>query len=133
MNVEQTFIGTNYTYDLNQELNSIRIIKRKNSGIDDEDDNSSSSMYRPKTILVFGIVLAAIGIAGAIYYGSQFVKEEEVSPNSNQPYTAVSPIKNVIPVELEVAFVVVMLAGFGILSYGVVATKFNTPTDFYPV
>jgi hypothetical protein len=90
-------------------------------------------MFRPKSILVFGIVLATIGIAGAIYYGSQFVKEEEVNPNSNQPYTAVSPIKNVIPVELEVAFVVVMLAGFGILSYGVVATKFNTPTDFYPV
>jgi hypothetical protein len=89
-------------------------------------------MFRPKTILAFGIVLAAIGIVGAIYYGSQFVKEE-VNPNLNQPYTAVSPIKNVIPVELEVAFVVVMLVGFGILSYGVVATKFNTPTDFYPI
>ena len=88
-------------------------------------------MFRPKSILVFGILLAAIGIAGAIYYGSQFVKEE-ANPYANQPYTAVSPIKNVIPVELEVAFVVVMLVGFGILSYGVVATKFNKPTDFYP-
>jgi hypothetical protein len=37
-------------------------------------------MFRPKSILVFGIVLAAIGIAGAIYYGSQFVKEEEANP-----------------------------------------------------
>jgi hypothetical protein len=130
MNVEQTFIGTNYTYDLNQELNSIRIIKRKNSGIDDEDDNSSSSMYRP--ILVFGIVLAAIGIAGAIYYGSQFVKEE-ANPYASQPYTAVSPIKNVMPVELETIFVVVMLVGFGTLSYGVVAGRSDKPTDFYPV
>ena len=59
MNVEQTFIGTNYTYDLNQELNSIRIIKGKNPGIDYEDNNSSSSMFRPKTILVFGIVLGS--------------------------------------------------------------------------
>jgi hypothetical protein len=130
MNVEQTFIGTNYTYDLNQELNSIRIIKRKNSGIDDEDDNSSSSMYRP--ILVFGIVLAAIGIAGAIYYGSQFVKEE-ANPYASQPYTAVSPIKNVMPVELETIFVVVMLVGFGTLCYGVVAGRSDKPTDFYPV
>jgi hypothetical protein len=89
-------------------------------------------MFTPKTVLVFGIVLAALGIVGAIYYGSQFVKEE-VNPNSNQPYTAVSPIKNVIPVELETIFVVVMLVGSGILSYGVVATKFNKPTDFYPI
>ena len=89
-------------------------------------------MFRPKTILAFGIVLAAIGIVGAIYYGSQFVKEE-ANPNANQPYTAVSPIKNVIPVELELAFVVVMLVGFGVLSYGVVASKFNKLTDFYPV
>jgi hypothetical protein len=89
-------------------------------------------LFRPKTVLAFGIVLAAIGIVGAIYYGSQFVKEE-ANPNSNQPYTAVSPIKNVIPVELEVSFVVAMLVGFGILSYGVVATKFNKPTDFYPI
>ena len=72
-----------------------------------------------------------MGSVGAIYFGSQFVKE--VIPNTNQPYTTSSPIKNVIPVELEVAFVVVMLVGFGILSYGVVATKFNKPTDFYPV
>jgi hypothetical protein len=70
-------------------------------------------LFRPKTLLAFGIALAAIGIVGAIYYGS--------------------PIKNVIPVELEVAFVVAMLVGFGILSYGVVATKFNKPTDFYPI
>jgi hypothetical protein len=114
-------------------LNSIRIIIRKNSGTDDDNNNnSSSSMFRPKTILAFGIVLAAIGIVGAIYFGSQFVKDE-VNPDTNQPYTTSSPIKNVIPVELEVAFVVVMLVGFGILSYGVVATKFNKPTDFYPV
>jgi hypothetical protein len=89
-------------------------------------------LFRPKTVLAFGIVLAAIGIVGAIYYGSQFVKEE-ANPNSNQPYTAVSPIKNVIPVELETIFVVIMLVGFGTLSYGVVVSRSDKPTDFYPV
>jgi hypothetical protein len=89
-------------------------------------------MFRPKSILVFGIVLAALGIVGAIYYGSQFVKEE-INLNANQPYTAVSPIKNVIPVELETIFVVVMLVGFGTLSYGAVASRSDKPTDFYPV
>ena len=87
-------------------------------------------MFRPQTILAFGIVLAAIGIVGTIYFGSQFVKEA-VNPNTNQPYTTSSPIKNVIPVELEVAFVVVMLVGFGILSYGVLVSKFNKPSDYY--
>jgi len=89
-------------------------------------------MFRPKTILAFGIVLAAIGIVGAIYYGSQFVKKE-VSPFANQPYTTTSPIKDLGPVELEIAFVVVMLIGFGLLSYGVVVIKFNKPLDFYPM
>ncbi len=89
-------------------------------------------MFRPKSILVFGILLSAIGIAGAIYYGSQFVKEE-VNPFANQPYTTVSSIKNVIPVELETIFVVVMLVGFGTLSYGAIASRSDKPTDFYPV
>ena len=55
-----------------------------------------------------------MGSVGAIYFGSQFVKE--VIPNTNQPYTTSSPIKNVISVELEVAFVVVMLVGFGLFK-----------------
>jgi hypothetical protein len=46
-----------------------------------QDKSSSSSIGRAKTILVFGIVLAALGIVGTIYYGSQFVIEE-VNPNA---------------------------------------------------
>lgn len=45
----------------------------------------------------------------------------------------ITHVRNVIPVELEVAFVVVMLVGFGILSYAVVVIKFNKPLDFYPI
>jgi len=70
-----------------------------------------------------------MGSVGAIYYGSQYVNG--VIPNTNQPYTTSSPIKDVLPVELEVAFVVVMLVGFGVLSYGVLVSKFNKPPDYY--
>ena len=70
-----------------------------------------------------------MGSVGAIYFGSQFVKE--VIPNTNQPYTTSSPIKDVLLVELEIAFVVVMLVGFGVLSYGVLSSKFNKPADYY--
>jgi hypothetical protein len=109
------------------------IIRKSSDNYDDDDKGNSSglSIFSPKTILIFGIVLTAIGIVGSIYYGSQFIKE--VKLNMNSPYTAVSPIKNVISVEFEIAFVVVMLVGFGLLSYGVVVTKFNKPLDFYPI
>jgi hypothetical protein len=41
-------------------------------------DNNNSSVSIPKdnwTIIIIGIVIAVIGFAGAIFYGSQFVKE----------------------------------------------------------
>jgi hypothetical protein len=50
----------------------------------------------------------------------------------NPPYTTNSQIKNTIPVVLEIALVVVAIVGFGMLSLGVVASKFDKPLDFYP-
>jgi hypothetical protein len=46
--------------------------------------------------VVLGIVIAVIGFAGAIYFGSQFVKEE-VNAGGTLPYTLPSHIKSVLP------------------------------------
>jgi hypothetical protein len=105
---------------------------RKDLVIHDNNDSSSSSIFRAKVITVVGLVLVIAGITGTIYYGSQFVREE-VDPNMNPPYTTAPQIKNTIPLELEIALVVVTILGFGILSFGVVAYKFDKPLDFYPV
>lgn len=104
---------------------------RKDSVIHNNNDSSSSSIFRAKVITVVGLVLVIAGIIGTIYYGSQFVRE--VDPNMNPPYTTAPQIKNTIPLELEIALVVVTILGFGILSFGVVAYKFDKPLDFYPV
>ena len=69
------------------------------------------------------------GIISTVYYGSEFVKEEEVNPNMIPPYTTISQIKNTIPVELEITFVIVTIVGLGLLSFGVVHSRFNKPLD----
>jgi hypothetical protein len=48
------------------------------------------------------------------------------------PITAPSKINNVLPIDLEVVFVVIGVIGFGIFIYGF-ATRVNKPLDFYPV
>jgi hypothetical protein len=80
--------------------------------------------------MVLGIVIAVIGIARTIYYGSQFVKEE-VNGGGTLPYTTSPQIKNVSPIDLEIIFVTVMLVGFGMFTYGF-AERVNKPLDFYP-
>jgi hypothetical protein len=75
-------------------------------------------------------VIAVIGFAGAIYYGSQFVKEE-TNAGGILPYTTPSQIKNISSIDLEVGFVVVGVIGFGMLIYGV-ANRVDKPLDFYP-
>ncbi len=110
--------------------NIIRFIRRKKNPIAADDSSSSSSNSKVKQIIVLGIVIAVIGIAGAIYYGSQFVKEE-ANAGGTLPYTTQSQIKNISPIDLEIVFVVVMLVGFGIFTYGFVE-RVDKPLDFYP-
>jgi hypothetical protein len=64
-------------------------------------------------------------------FASQFVKEE-VNAGAELPFTAPSKINNVLPIDLEVVFVVIGVIGFGIFIYGF-ATRVNKPLDFYPV
>jgi hypothetical protein len=109
----------------------IRRIRRKSSQVSDERNISiSSSRPKGKSSIILGIAMAVIGFAGAIYFGSQFVKEE-VNAGGTLPYTTSSQIKYVLPIDLEIVFVVIGIIGFGIFTYGF-ATRVDKPLDFYP-
>ena len=111
-----------------------RISRKKESSTSSENNSDNRSSLIPKSnwiIIVIGIAIAAIGFTGTIYYGSQFVKEE-VNAGRGLPYTIPSHIKNVLPIDLEIVFVVIGLIGFGIFTYGF-ATRVDKPLDFYPV
>jgi nitric oxide reductase large subunit len=107
-------------------------IRRKNSQVSDESNSSNISSSKPKGKLsvILGIVMAVIGFAGAIYFGSQFVKEE-VNAGGTLPYTLPSNIQSVLHIDLEIVFVVICIIGFGIFTYGF-TTRVDKPLDFYP-
>ncbi|MDQ3903061.1 MAG: hypothetical protein M3247_05315 [Thermoproteota archaeon] len=48
------------------------------------------------------------------------------------PYTIPSKINSVLPIDLELVFVVIGVIGFGIFIYGV-ATRVDKPLDIYPI
>jgi hypothetical protein len=98
----------------------------------ESSDNSNVSISKGNWIvIVIGIMIAAIGFAGTIFYGLQFVKEE-ANAGGELPYTTPSKIKSVLPIDLEIVFVVIGVIGFGIFIYGV-ATRVDKPLDFYPI
>jgi hypothetical protein len=84
-------------------------IRRKNSQAPDKSNSSSNS--KGKRFVVLGIIIAMIGFAGTIFYGSH--------------------IKSALPMDLEILFVVIAVIGFGILTYGLVS-KVDKPLDSYP-
>jgi hypothetical protein len=105
-----------------------RIVRKKEPSTSSDNNTSKNSNNNsnpiPKgnwVIIILGIVVAAIGFAGAIYYGSQFVKEE-VSADGTLPYTTPSQIKSALPIDLEIVFVVICVIGFGIFTYGFATT-----------
>jgi hypothetical protein len=115
-----------------------RLDRKKESSIPSENNENSNNNDTNKSIpkrnwiiIIIGIVIAAIGFTGAIFYGSQFVKEE-VNAGGTLPYTLPSQIKSVLPIDLEIVSVVIGVIGFGIFTYGF-ATRVNKPLDFYPV
>ena len=106
-------------------------VTRKDSQAQEKSNSSSSRVAsKGKWTIVLGIVIAVIGFAGAIYFGSQFVKEE-ANAGGTLPYTLPSHIKSVLPIDLEIVFVVIGVIGFGIFTYGF-ATRVDKPLDFYP-
>jgi flagellar basal body-associated protein FliL len=115
-----------------------RLERKKESSIPSENNENSNNNDTNKSIpkrnwiiIIIGIVIAAIGFTGAIFYGSQFVKEE-VNAGGTLPYTLPSHIKSVLPIDLEIVSVVIGVIGFGIFTYGF-ATRVDKPLDFYPV
>ncbi len=64
--------------------------------------------------------MAVIGFAGAMYFGSQFVK---VNTGASLSYTIPSYIKNALPMDLKIVYVIIAVIGFGILTYGLVTLK----------
>jgi len=112
-----------------------RLERKKESSIPSENSNNNdTNISIPKgnwIIIVIGIVIAAIGFTGDIFYGSQFVKEE-VNAGGTLPYKLPSQIKSVLPIDLEIVSVVIGVIGFGIFTYGF-ATRVDKPLDFYPV
>ena len=93
-------------------------------------DSSNSLASKGKYIIVLGIVMTVIGFVGAIYYGSQFVKEE-VDGGARLPYTTPLQINNLSPMDLEIVFVVIAIIGFGLLIYEF-AGRVDKSHDFYP-
>ena len=110
-----------------------RIGRKEESSRNNNDfiDRSSPIPRGNWIIIIVGIVIAAIGFAGTIFYGSQFVKEE-VNAGGELPFTTPSKIESVLPIDLEVIFVIIGVIGFGIFVYGF-ATRVDKPLDFYPV
>ena len=116
-------------------LSNIRFItrlgRRKNPSKSNDSSKSSNSLNsKGKSIIVLGIVMAVIGFAGAIYYGSQFVKEE-VNGGATLPYTTPSQMKNLSPMDFEIVFVVIAIIGFGLLIYEFVG-RIDKPLDSLP-
>ncbi|HEY7572408.1 MAG TPA: hypothetical protein VH796_13660 [Nitrososphaeraceae archaeon] len=113
-----------------------RFIGKKISSVsisDERDDissNSNSSSKGKWIMIIVGIAIVAIGFAGAISYGSQFVKQE-ANAGAALPYTTPAQVKNLTPIDLELVFVVIGVIGFGVFAYGL-ATMENKPFDFYP-
>ena len=105
-----------------------RLGRRKNPS--NSSDSSSSLASKGKYIIVLGIVMTVIGFVGAIYYGSQFVKEE-VDGGARLPYTTPLQINNLSPMDLEIVFVVIAIIGFGLLIYEF-AGRVDKSHDFYP-
>ncbi|MGA7897321.1 MAG: hypothetical protein WCA39_00510 [Nitrososphaeraceae archaeon] len=81
-----------------------------------------------KFITIVGIIIVLIGIAGAIYYGSEFVRSE-IRPTTQLPYTNIPSNSNAISMVTEIGFVVPALVGFGMLSYAI-ANKLDKPSEF---
>jgi hypothetical protein len=79
---------------------------------------------KPKVIISIGAIVFIIGIIGVVSFGSIVLNktsERNINPANQRPY----PINGVSPYNAELAFAFVMIAGLGIVAYGVVSLKYK--------
>ena len=116
--------------------NNMRFPRKIRKDLRLQDDTSSkitssglsSILKRKWTIIILGVVIAVIGFTGVIYFGSQYLNEE-VTGGGTLPYTTPIVIKNILPENLEIVFVVIGMVGFGIFVYGI-ANRVDKPVDY---
>ena len=86
------------------------------------DSNIVLILFLCCLICHIGAIILIIGIIGVVSFGSIVLKmssERNINPVDQRPY----PINGVSPYNAELAFVFVMIAGLGIVAYGVVSFK----------
>ncbi len=78
----------------------------------------SSSMARRVVVLGIGIAVLIVGLIGVVYTMQKVVQEYEITKASVPPYTSQPDIGVTSSVYLEIAFVIILIAGLMIASYG---------------
>jgi Ca2+/Na+ antiporter len=78
----------------------------------------SSSMARRMVVLGIGAAVLIVGLIGVIYTMQKVVQEYEVTKTSVPPYTSQPDIGVTSSVYVEIAFVIILIAGLIIASYG---------------
>ena len=79
---------------------------------------------KPKVVISIGAIVFIIGIIGVLSFGSIVLKtssERNINPVNQRPY----PINGVSPYNAELTSAFVMIAGLGIVAYGVVSLKYK--------
>lgn len=75
-------------------------------------------MASRRIILGIGAAVLIIGLAGVTYSMSEVLKVYEVKKTSTPPYTSEPPVQTPAAVYVEVSFIIILIAGLFIASYG---------------
>jgi hypothetical protein len=80
-------------------------------------------MSSRRVVLGMGAVILIIGIAGITYTMEQVVQQYGVKKTSTPPYTSEPPVQTPSSVYIEIGFVIILIAGLTLMSYGATLTS----------